>query len=227
MPIQPTEMAVDAFYRASLACLHNLEARATRRRFGPDADATWKAFAGSLTTADRIDFILRDAAVTQPGAFAPAQVFDLDALAADEPTGPAWPSLNPVLAEELWRSPPEAQGQQPSEVLAKLAAIWGLTLQPVSLPPIVPASRIGVAGASAIAALADHFAKEPDLAWGEQVTCVAELPAQRHLAGLAVALLNSAATTVLPTQPQQRFTVTVISADATAAERGWLEGAEA
>src|SRR5690242_12221615 len=52
-----------SFYEAASLGLRALDARATRsRRFGPDADATWRAFRGELTDGDRLDLLLRDAA---------------------------------------------------------------------------------------------------------------------------------------------------------------------
>ena len=64
---------VESFYRAVLVGLGWLDAvEAKQRRFGPEVDARWKGFAGHLTATDRIDILLRDAAVVWGTAFAPA-----------------------------------------------------------------------------------------------------------------------------------------------------------
>ena len=84
----------DAFYAAAVAGLRALDARErTARRFGPDADTRWSSFKGALTDADRIDLLLRDAAVTWGAAFSASEVFDLFGLAPDEPFGPDWKPL--------------------------------------------------------------------------------------------------------------------------------------
>ncbi len=63
-----------AYCRAALESLLFVEAlRPTRRRAGADADATWASFRGDLTTADRIDLLLRDADAEWPGASADGQ----------------------------------------------------------------------------------------------------------------------------------------------------------
>ena len=67
----PTDLAHHAYYRAALAGLRHVEAQLpSGRRFGPQADARWTELRGSLTTADRIDLLLRDASAQWPSAFA-------------------------------------------------------------------------------------------------------------------------------------------------------------
>jgi hypothetical protein len=77
--------------------------RATKRRFGPEADATWTAFRGDFGTSARIDLLLRDADAQWSGAFGARSVYDLAAVAQNEAFGGAWMPLDDVDAEELWR----------------------------------------------------------------------------------------------------------------------------
>lgn len=74
--------------------------RATKRRFGPDADATWTAFRDDFGTSARIDLLLRDADTQWPGAFGARSVYGLAAVAEDEAFGAAWMPLDDVDAED-------------------------------------------------------------------------------------------------------------------------------
>lgn len=183
-----------AYYRAALQCLRFVEQRRpTGRRFGADADARWSSFKGDLTTADRIDLLIRDADAEWPGAFGPRTVYALRAVAEDEPFGAEWRPMDPVDAEELWRG--LAQDAEPGSVadaLRAMAAAWELELQSVEVGAVTPTDKIIVVGPSAIAALVAAFAAGSDLDWADQVVAVATPPAHRHLATAAVALLNSA-----------------------------------
>jgi hypothetical protein len=90
------------FYAAALLGLRALDEReSTPRRFGPDAEARWTQFSGSLGPGDRIDILLRDAAGTWGAAFAPAECFGLFGLADDEPFGPDWEGLDDASAKRL------------------------------------------------------------------------------------------------------------------------------
>lgn len=76
--------AVRAYYRGALTGLRHVEARQpTGRRFGAEADARWASFRGDLTTADRIDLLIRDADAQWPGAFGARSVFARRAVAED------------------------------------------------------------------------------------------------------------------------------------------------
>ncbi len=187
--------AVEAFYRASLAGLRALEAAGGRARyFGEEADARWKAFQGELREADRLDLLLRDAAVSHPAAFAPRVVFPIPGLADDEPFGPDWPSLSGPRAVALWREPPP-KSPTLEPVLAAVAEIWSLRPEPPAagaLDSIGPATRILAAGAGAILGLARHFEGRRDLDLASQVLLISDLPGERQLFGLAAALLGSA-----------------------------------
>jgi len=181
------------FYEASLRALRFVEARSpTRRRFGADADALWRNFQGHLTTADRIDLLLRDADAEYPGAFGARVTFALRGLSEDDAFGPRWERLAASDAEALWRKvttePPPAD--VPSTLTA-CAAAWGLSLRPMDVPGITPTARLLVAGPSAIVSVAAAFSLGRDLAWSDQVTVVATPTAHRHLAALAAALLKA------------------------------------
>lgn len=213
-----------AYYRAALAGLRHIEARlASGRRFCSQADARWGQLHGSLTTADRIDLLVRDASAQWACAFAPRAVFDLRAVAEDEPFGAEWSSLDPVDAEELWRtalkSPPPVTCTQ---VLDAVFSAWDRRRAPFNAPSIAAADRFVVAGPSAIAALIEAFALAPnarDLDWADQVLCIASGPLERQLAALAAALLNSTQATQLTSSPDAtalRGRMAVISEDALA-----------
>jgi hypothetical protein len=185
---------VDRFYQAAMVGLAVLDGRmAGSRRFGPDADARWKAFQGGLREWHRVDLLVRDAAVRNPAAFAPGVVFALPALAEDEPFGPDWPGTSPVQAGELIR----AVGASPREVepaLAAVATAWGLAakkLSPGATAGIQPSTRILLAGAGAVLSIASAFAGRPELDLGDQSVLVADDPGTRQLFGMTLAFLDS------------------------------------
>lgn len=182
-----------SYYAAALTALRFAEERSpTGRRFGKEADAAWRAFKGSLTTADRIDLLLRNADGQWRQAFGARSVYALRAVAEDEPFGPEWAPLSARAADKLWREVNE--GEAPRNVKAALrecAAAWDLNLKKVPVEPLRATTKLVLAGPSAIAAYCAHFAEEPSLGWSRQVTCIATAPAHRQLALLAGALLNS------------------------------------
>lgn len=172
-----SDAARDAFYVAAVAGLRALDAREpTPRRFGPDADIRWSSFAGSLTDADRLDLLLRDA-TNWGAAFSPSEAFGLFGLAPDEPFGPDWRPLLPSAARRLFAS-------APADSPRDYAALLGLDPKPFTLPPLVASTRVAVAGPSALVALADAFQNNPDLRWSSQVLAVASTPSHRQLAAL-------------------------------------------
>ena len=121
------------YYVAALRALRFVERRApTTRRFGGDADARWGAFRGNLTTADRLDLLLRDADAHWPAAFGARNVFALRSAAEDEAFGAEWSPLDPVDAEELWREVlAEAPPDGVREALLAAASSWDLELAAV------------------------------------------------------------------------------------------------
>jgi len=218
--------AADArsFYAAALAGLRFVEARRpTGRRFGAEADARWSGFRGDLTTADRVDLLLRDADAEWPGAFGARTVFAERAVAEDDAFGPAWGSLDPVDAEDLWRrtlalkEPRDLEG-----VLAAWRVAWEDSLDPFAVGEITTVDRLVLAGPSAVAATLQAFAGRADLAWSEQVTVVATPPAHRQLAALGAAVLNTTKETILFTHGQAHGLLgrAVVSQDAAADDAG-------
>jgi len=190
-------MGVRSYYDAALSALRFLEHRApTERRFGQDADLRWSSFEGHLQAVDRIDLLLRDADAQWPGSMGARRVFDRRGVAEDDAFGPQWPSLDPVAGAELWR---EVQGQAPPSDLAaalkRIADAWKLRVEDVDHQPVSPSTRIVVAGASAIAKLAQSFEGRTDLDWGDQVAVVASDPGTRQLAAFCGAALNVTNTT--------------------------------
>ncbi|MCC6750659.1 MAG: hypothetical protein IT371_23580 [Deltaproteobacteria bacterium] len=181
-----------AFYRAALAGLRFVEARrATGRRFGTEADARWSSFRGDLTTAARVELMLRDADAEWPGAFGPRTTFALEGVAEDEPFGPAWVPLDPVDAEALFRDAIAAAAPASlGDALTAVARAWGLELRPFDVPRLDAADKLILCGPSAIAATIDAFARGTGLDWADQTLCVATAPAHRQLAALAPALLR-------------------------------------
>lgn len=221
-----------SYYAAALAALRFVEARRpTKRRFGPEADATWAAFRGDLGSSARIDLLLRDADAQWPGAFGARSPYALAALAGDEPFGAAWAPLDDVDAEELWRrgvAAPAPTGVR--EVLTRVAEAWGLALSPFDPGPIGAADKLVVVGPSAIAATIDAFSRGADLDWNDQVFVIATSPAHRQLAVLGAALVNASKATRLvtpdaPSPPPPRGARLVASADAAAADRSAAERA--
>ena len=188
-----------AFYEASLRALRYVEARSpTGRRFGADADAMWRTFRGHLTATDRIDLLLRDADAEYPGAFGARVAFALRGVGDDDAFGSSWEHPTPVDADALWR---RVVGEPPPTDMAAAvhacATALGIPLQPFALPRLTANTRLLLAGPSAIAAVAVAFARERDLGWADQVTCVASPPAHRQLAVLSAALLGAKPTVLL------------------------------
>ena len=182
-----------AYYQAALTALAYVEHRQpTGRRFGAEADARWSSFKGDLTTADRIDLLLRDADAQWPSAFGARTVFAKRAVAEDEPFGADWESLDAVAAEEVWRAQRQAAAPtSPHAALAAAAKSWDLTLSPFDPGAIGAAEKLLIAGPSAIAATLVAFHDGTDLDWADQVTIIATPPAHRQLAALGGALLNA------------------------------------
>lgn len=182
----------DAFYAAAIAGMHVLDARERcPRRFGKDADARWASFKGALSHADRIDFLLRDAAVAWGAAFSPAEAFGLFGLAPDEPFGPDWHSLTASAARAY------LQSGEIASTPAAIAKLLGVDPTPIEVPAPTPATRLAVAGGAALVAVAAAFASHQGLSWSDQVLAVATTPAHRQLAGLLAVLTGAPARTRL------------------------------
>lgn len=196
---RPTESDRAHYYEAAMRALRFVEQRSpTARRFGKDADTRWAAFRGNLTTADRMDLMLRDADAQWPAAFGARNVFALRAASEVEAFGVEWSPLDPVDAEELFRR--VAAEPLPTSVEAALdaaASAWGLALSSFDVGAIQPADKLIVVGPSAIAALVRAFSTGADLDWADQVVCVATPASHRQLAALAGALLNATRPTAL------------------------------
>lgn len=220
---QPTSQ--ESFYRAALVGLRVLEEReGSQRRFGAEADARWRAFAGHLGPPERLNLLLRDAATIWGAAFSPAVVFRLQGLTDDEPFGPDWRSLDDHRARRVWR---QSEATSPDGMLAafdEAAAAWGLhctgaRLRVLRRPPAGPLEGVAarralssgeilsstthvlVVGVPALRAVAAAFAGRDDLRWTEQVRAAAAKPGPRHLAGLTAVLLASPGPTALLTPP--------------------------
>lgn len=182
----------ERFYAAAVAGLRALDGREpTPRRFGRDADSRWRSFSGALTDADRIDFLMRDAAVTWGVAFSPADAFGLFGLAPDEPFGPDWQSLSGSAARRYL----DAHGHASSA--PELSRLLEVEPGPVILPTLTPSTRLAVAGGAALVAVAEAFAGRSDLSWSDQVLAVATTPAHRQLAGLLAITTGASARTRL------------------------------
>lgn len=228
LPGAPATTDCLSYYQAALRCLAFVEARhPTGRRFGPEADARWASFQGDLTTADRIDLLLRDADVEWPAAFGARSIFGLSALADDDPFGGNWPGLDAVDAETLWRATlTEVPPRSPETAVAAIAAAWHLQLPFYDPGPITATDRVLLVGPGAIAAAIAAFARSRDLDFAEQAVCLASLPAHRHLAAAAAAILNlskpSALITAAAAGAYPHHTL-LVSADAAAADLARLE----
>ena len=182
----------DVFYAAAVAGLRALDRRErSARRFGPDANTRWASFKGALTDSDRIDFLLRDAAVTWGVGFSPADTFGLFGLAPDEPFGPDWRSLGNSAARHYLDADTPVAGP------ADLGKLMGVAPGPVQVPAITASTRLAVAGGAALVAVAQAFVERDDLSWSDQVLAVATKPAHRQLAGLLAVFTGSNASTRL------------------------------
>lgn len=222
------------YYEAALRTLAFVERRSpTARRFGAEADARWSALRGNLTTADRIDLLLRDADAQWPASFGARNVFALRAAAEDEAFGAAWSPLDPVDAEALWRR--LAATPAPADVsaaMATAATVWGLTLSPVDVGAIQPTEKLIVVGPSALAATVAAFARGDALDWADQVIVVATPAPHRQLAALAGALLHATKPTALHASesPHTARLVgrrSIVSTDANPADVAWAAASSA
>lgn len=186
---------VQQFYRVGVLGLRVLDGRdAARRRFGPDAEARWQLFKGELGDGDRLDLILRDAAVTHPAAFAPRVVFAIDGLAEDEPFGPDWPGPEPTAVAGLLADDGQAGAGDIRRLLQSAAAMWGLQPRLVAdteLESVGPATSIVAAGPGVVLSLACLFAARSGLDFADQVVLLGDHPGERQLFGLANVMLET------------------------------------
>jgi hypothetical protein len=176
----------ERFYAAAIIGLRALEAREGRaRRFGPDADATWAAFAGTLhDRADRLELLLRDAAVGWGLAFDARAIFDLPATASDDPFGTSWRHGKQSILDDVGEPTLEAA-----------AAALGFAPSSFALPELSATTRLVVGGPSAMVAAARAIHANPALGWDRQVTVIADAPGHRQLAGLCALFAGSEAPT--------------------------------
>lgn len=196
----------ETFYAAAVAGLRALDARERApRRFGPDADTRWTSFKGALTEADRIDFLLRDAAVTWGAAFSPAETFGLFGLAPDEPFGPDWQPLGNQAARRY------LEGNGSAAELDDLAKLLGIESHKVDVPSVSASTRLAVAGGAALIVVAKKFAADQALSWSDQVLAIATSPAHRQLASLLAIFTGSPSRTRL-TRPGDDLRATIKAA---------------
>lgn len=219
---------VSSYYRAVMELLGHVETRSpSTRRFGAEADAHWKAFAGDLTLGDRMDLLIRDADAEWPGSVGARTIYALPAVSEQDALGPDWIPLDSMAAADLWREMRGAKAPAPAntpvEALQRVAKAWGLTLSDTKIPALAAAERYVVAGPSAIAALIAAFAKRSELDWAVQVTAVATSPAHRQIAAAAGALLNLTRPVSVLTSSQKigslRGATLITSADASPDDR--------
>jgi len=191
--LTPPAAQIEAFYRAALAGLRFMDQQSKATRFGPAADARWKSFQGHLGTSDRMDLVCRDAAIRWKAAFSPSLVFGLRGLAEDEPFGPDWPGVEEPLAAKVWQAAQALPLPNEAAAIGEAAMLLGCKRVAVTgnLAKLTAGSRLAVGGLSAIAAAAEAFVGRGDLRWAEQVTVVADAPAERQLAGLVAPVLQA------------------------------------
>lgn len=188
----PPESHVYAYYRAALAGLRFVDR--TRRRFGVDADALWRTYAGDppiLPLLERIDLLLRDADVEWQGRFGARTVFEFTEVGHDDAFGNAWPKLSPWRATVLWA---EERPRSLLEMLTVAADAWGIAAAPVELGPAELRDRLVLTSVSAVVAAAVAFAAQAELVWNHRVVVVAgaeNRPALRQIAFLAGVALRS------------------------------------
>jgi len=112
-------------------------------------------------------------------------------VAEDDPFGPDWGGISERDAKEVFADAP------PSPTIAQVAHALGVTSAKVVVPPLSPATKLVLAGGSAILAVAEAFAKAPALSWTDQVVVVANDASTRQLAALAAVLLGARGRTIL------------------------------
>lgn len=230
MPVSISASDRRAYYRAALRGLRFVEARSpSGRRFGADADALWKGFAGRLDASDRIDLLLRDADTEWAGAFGARAAFGLRATAEDEAFGADWESLDGHAAATLWAESGNEAAADVAAMVREICEAWELRIEPFEVEALAPTQRIAVSGASAIVATIVAFAGEADLAWSRQVCVISDRPAERQLAALAAALLDAGDGTTLlsAADPQAQaetksFARALVSDDADEAARSFI-----
>jgi hypothetical protein len=114
-------------------------------------------------------------------------------------------------------------------VLEGIADVWALTVSPVpstTLDRLGPASRLVLAGAGAVVAVAEAMAGRSGMDFGDQVLVVTDAPGLRQLTGIASALTGSRATPrclratqgrdIASSRGFERATQAIVSADAPA-----------
>ena len=212
--------SAETFYKVALTGLRFLDQKHGRdERFGADADVRWKNFCGHLGAADRLDLLIRDAAVNWSFAFSPSKVFELAGLANDEPFGPDWPSVDDRTAARLWavaQNTPVA----PREMIQNSATILGAKSCAVHGKPGVlqATTKVAVGGLFAISQLAVEFLGRSDIRWADQVIVVADRPEERQFAGIVAVILQSSSPlqVVMPSSSSNiaAFTVRLFSEDA-------------
>jgi hypothetical protein len=220
-----------AYYQAALGLLRFVEQRSpTARRFGAEADALWRSFAGDLDTGDRIDLLLRDADRQWSGAFAARAVFALRSAHEQDAFGSRWSRLSRGEAEALWTT--TLAGSPDRDPVDTLLRCWELQPPTYQAAKLGPSARVVLAGLAAITACLRQFLANPDLSWPNQVVAVAADPGPRQLAAAAAAILDHGHATSL-VHPEQLTPAHVdavharlgaslepiISADATPRER--------
>lgn len=196
MAAAPSPRDIECYYRAALLGLRVLDAqRDGALRFSPDADSRWSTFRGDLHDADRVDLLLRDAAMASPAGFSPRLIFDQRGLPPDEPFGPDWPGPPaPLAAALLLHSPSSELIQDLPAFLTEVCRLWDLhpaAPDPEPLQAFGPATRVAVAGAGAVMALAQRCVARRDLDLADQALLCADEPGVRHLFGLALAWLRA------------------------------------
>jgi hypothetical protein len=176
----------ESFYGAAVLGLRALDARErSPRRFGAEADARWAQFAGALGLGDRVDILLRDAAGTWGTAFSPAECFGFFGLADDEPFGPDWSGLPDHAAKKVLVD----FNRVPN--IDDVAQALGVKVSSVPTPSLTPATKIAVAGDSALVTIARAFGADSSLSWTDQVVAIASKGSSRQLAGLAAVVLGA------------------------------------
>lgn len=200
-----SQETVSAFYRAGLIGLRVLDEREGRgRRFGPDADARWESFKGHLHLGDRIDLLFRDASVKWGAAFAPSKAFRMASVADDEPFGPSWTGLGRDEGRRGWNDVGGIERLDPLSAMSQIFSAWGTDAGSVpDLGEMTPATRLLLAGPSALASAVTVFAGRSDLRFSEQILVAGDTPAHRQMAGLAAVLLDAGTPTPMIAPPDE------------------------
>lgn len=134
--------------------------------------------------------------------------------------------MDDAVSKKLWQeSSAPADARAAIDAAADALSAGGAAVGG-ALGALTPVSKLLVGGASAIQSTARAFMGRADIRWADQVTVVADAPAERQLAGLCALFLGAARPTTIrdPSGPadQDAAVLRIVSQDASPGVRAAL-----